>query len=60
MKKEQFSRYNVADYLTNSAEIAAYLEAAKEENDPVLLAAVIEEIRRIAPEALASTLRILP
>lgn len=47
MGKEQFSPYQVADYLTNSAEIAAYLKAAKEEDDPELLAAVIEDIRQL-------------
>ena len=47
MKKEQFSPYRVADYLTTSSEITAYLKAAKEENDPELLAAVIEDIRQI-------------
>lgn len=45
--EEQFSTYNVADHLTNRVEIAAYLEAAKEENDPSLLAAVMEDIHRI-------------
>ncbi len=47
MKKEQFSPYRVADYLTTSSEITAYLKAAKEENDPELLAAAIEDIRQI-------------
>jgi DNA-binding phage protein len=47
LPKEQFSTYNVADHLTNCVEIAAYLKAAKEENDPSLLAAVIEDIQRI-------------
>ncbi|HAU4877758.1 TPA: hypothetical protein F3L11_22785 [Aeromonas hydrophila] len=47
MKKDQFSPYQVTDYLTNTAEITAYLKAAKEENDPELLAAVIEDIRQI-------------
>ena len=45
--EEQFSTYNVADHLTNRVEIAAYLKAAKEENDPSLLTAVIEDIQRI-------------
>ncbi|MGL6384515.1 hypothetical protein ACSZMU_20755, partial [Aeromonas caviae] len=45
--KDQFSPYQVTDYLTNTAEITAYLKAAKEENDPELLAAVIEDIRQI-------------
>ena len=45
--KEQFSKYDVADHLTSRVEIAAYLEAAKGENDPSLLAAVMEDIHRI-------------
>lgn len=47
MKKEQFSPYRVADYLTTPSEITAYLKAAKEKNDPELLAAAIEDIRQI-------------
>ena len=47
MKKEQFSPYRVADYLTTPSEITAYLKAAKEENDPELLAAAIEDIHQI-------------
>lgn len=50
MKKEQFSPYRVADYLTTPSEITAYLKAAKEENDPELLAAAIEDIRQIRLE----------
>ncbi len=60
MKKEQFSRYHVADYLTNRADVAAYLKAAKEENDPALLAAVMEDIRQIEAVQHASKLRIQP
>lgn len=45
--EEQFSKYDVADHLTSRVEIAAYLEAAKEENDPSLLAAVMEDIPRL-------------
>lgn len=48
--KEQFSPYQVTDYLTNPSEITAYLKAAKEENDPELLAAAIEDIRQIGLE----------
>ncbi len=47
MKKEQFSPYRVADYLTNPSEITAYLKAAREENDSELLAAAIKDIRQI-------------
>lgn len=58
--KEQFSQYRVAEYLTNSADVAAYLKAAKEENDPDLLAAVMEDIRQIETVQHASKTRILP
>lgn len=50
MKKEQFSTYRMADYLTTPSEITAYLKAAKEENDPELLAAAIEDIHQIERE----------
>ncbi|MBL0453748.1 helix-turn-helix domain-containing transcriptional regulator [Aeromonas veronii] len=46
MEKEVFSKFQLADYLTSDKELAAYLEAAKEENDPVLLAAAIEDVRQ--------------
>ncbi|MGU5699917.1 hypothetical protein ACV1D9_22645 [Aeromonas allosaccharophila] len=58
--EEQFSKYDVADHLTNRVEIAAYLEAAKEENDPSILAAVMEDIRQIETVQHASKTRILP
>ena len=48
--EEQFSPYRVADYLTTTSEITAYIKAAKEENDPELLAAAIEDIRKIELE----------
>ncbi len=48
--EKQFSPYRVADYLTTPSEITEYLEAAKEENDPELLAAAIEDIRQIELE----------
>jgi len=43
---EQFSRFDVADYLTNEEEIAAYLDAVMEEGDPNLLAAALGDIAR--------------
>ena len=58
--EEQFSKYDVADHLTSRVEIAAYLEAAKEENDPSILAAVMEDIRQIETVQHASKTRILP
>ena len=60
MKKEKFSQYHVAEYLMNSTDVAAYLKAAKEENDPALLAAVMEDIRQIETVQHASKTRILP
>jgi DNA-binding phage protein len=47
VEKDRFSPYRVTEYLTNTAEITAYLKAAKEENDPELLAAAIEDIHQI-------------
>ena len=44
----------------NSTDVAAYLKAAKEENDPALLAAVMEDIRQIETVQHASKTRILP
>ena len=58
--EKQFSPYRVADYLTTPSEIRAYLKAAKEENDPALLAAVMEDIRQIEAVQHASKTRILP
>ena len=58
--EEQFSPYRAVDYLTTPAEIAAYIEVAKEENDPALLAAVMEDIRQIKTVQHASKTRILP
>jgi len=46
MEKEVFSRFQVADYLTSVKEAEAYIEAAREENDPVLLAAALEDVRQ--------------
>jgi len=43
-REEVFSPYRVADYLTNQEEVEAYIKAAKEENDPALIAEVIKEI----------------
>ncbi|WP_323996653.1 helix-turn-helix domain-containing transcriptional regulator [Aeromonas hydrophila] len=48
--KEPFSPYRVADYLTTPSEITAYLKAAKEENDPELLAAAISDIHQITQD----------
>lgn len=44
--KESFSRYDTADYLKTEEDIAAYLEATLEENDPILLAAALGDVAR--------------
>ena len=41
-----FSHYDTAEYLQTEDEIAAYLEAIMEENDPSLLAAALGDIAR--------------
>lgn len=45
---EKFSRYDSADYLRTEAEIAAYLDACKEEggDDPALMAHVLGIVAR--------------
>ncbi|MGL4860472.1 MAG: addiction module antidote protein [Enterobacteriaceae bacterium] len=45
-RNEEFSRYDTADYLTNEAEIMAYLEAAIEDGDPALIAAALGDIAK--------------
>jgi probable addiction module antidote protein len=47
-KKEKFSRYDVADYLQSSEDIAAYLEACIEEagDDAAMIAAALGDICR--------------
>ena len=44
--KVTFSHYDTAEHLQNEEEIAAYLEAVMEENDPSLLAAALGDIAR--------------
>lgn len=41
-----FSHYETADYLQTNEDIAAYLEAIMEENDPALLTAALGDIAR--------------
>ncbi|MBK1692767.1 probable addiction module antidote protein [Ectothiorhodospira mobilis] len=41
-----FSHYDTADYLESEEDIAAYLMAVMEENDPALLAAALGDIAR--------------
>jgi probable addiction module antidote protein len=44
--KETFSRYDTADYLETEADIAAYLTACAEEDDPTLLVAALGDVAR--------------
>lgn len=46
MKKATFSPFDAADYLTSGADIAAYLAAASEEDDPQVLVAAMGDIIR--------------
>ena len=41
-----FSHYDTAEYLQTEEEIAAYLAAVMEENDPSLLAAALGDVAR--------------
>ncbi len=43
---ETFSRYDTADYLKTDDDIAAYLEACAEENNPTLMAQALGVIAR--------------
>ena len=43
---EKFSRYDTADYLNTSEDMALYLEACLEENDPALIAHALGVIAR--------------
>lgn len=43
---EKFSRFDAADYLKTEEDIAAYLEACAEENDPALMASALGAIAR--------------
>lgn len=46
MKNERTSAWDAAEYLQTDEDMAAYLEAALEENDPALIAAVLGDIAR--------------
>ena len=46
MKNERTSAWDAAEYLETDEDMAAYLEAALEENDPALIAAVLGDIAR--------------
>lgn len=45
-KIESFSRYDTADYLKTDRDIAGYLAACSEENDPALMAAALGDVAR--------------
>jgi probable addiction module antidote protein len=45
-KRETFSCYDTADYLETEEDIAAYLAACAEENDPALLVAALGDVAR--------------
>ncbi|MGY3975987.1 helix-turn-helix domain-containing transcriptional regulator [Aeromonas mytilicola] len=44
--KEEFTRFEPADYLISEAEREAYLNAAIEEEDPYLLTVVLSDIAK--------------
>jgi probable addiction module antidote protein len=46
MKKVKTSKWDAAGHLKNEEDMAAYLEAALEENDPSLIAAALGDIAR--------------
>jgi len=46
MKKKATKRWDAAEYLETEEDMAAYLEAALEENDPTLVAAALGDITR--------------
>lgn len=46
MKVERTSMWDAAEHLQTDEDVAAYLEAALEENDPSLVAAVLGDIAR--------------
>lgn len=45
-KKESFSRYDSADYLKSEEDIATYLDACSDENDPALMAVALGAVAR--------------
>lgn len=45
-KPEQWSRFDVADGLATEADMVAYLRAALEDGDPVLLTAALDDVER--------------
>ena len=45
-KAETFTRYDTADYLESEEDIAAYLSACAEEDDPALFLAALGDVAR--------------
>lgn len=45
-KRETFTRWDAADHLKSEKDIAAYLDACAEENDPTLMAAALGDVAR--------------
>ena len=45
-RKEAFQRYDTADYLEKEEDIAAYLAACAEEEDPALFLAALGDVAR--------------
>ena len=43
---ERFSRYDTADYLKSEEDIAAYLDAVMQDDDPALIAAALGDVAR--------------
>lgn len=46
MTAETFTRYDTADYLKSDEQIAAYLDACADENDPALMANALGVVAR--------------
>lgn len=45
-KSESFTRYDTSDYLDSEEDIAAYLTACAQEDDPALLLAALGDVAR--------------
>ncbi|MDT8285286.1 MAG: putative addiction module antidote protein [Thermovirgaceae bacterium] len=46
MNRNRLTQWDAADYLKDPEDMAAYLEAALEENDPALISAALGDIAR--------------
>jgi len=45
-REAKFSRYDMADYLKTEDDIAAYLDAVREDGDPALIEAARDDVAR--------------